>query len=82
MVGEGYFSRIIAIKGSSQREVTLTTMFMALAESVKESAIRDTYLKRYVQPAEIAKAVFYLASDDANSVTGQVLVVDCGYSLK
>ena len=61
---------------------TETEMFRALDESVRQSGIKDTYLKRFIQPEEIARAIIYLASDDAKSVTGQVLVVDCGYSLK
>lgn len=51
-------------------------------EEVKKSAINDTYLKRLVQPEEIANAVAFLASNEANAITGQVLIVDCGYSLK
>ena len=37
-------------------------------------------MKRYGQPEEIAGAVAYLCSDDAQYVTGQVLVVDGGYA--
>ncbi len=35
-------------------------------------------MRRLVQPAEIAAAFAFLASDDASAITGQNLVVDCG----
>ncbi|GGS29026.1 SDR family NAD(P)-dependent oxidoreductase [Deinococcus knuensis] len=46
---------------------------------------RDTWLKetpmgRLAEPAEIAPAVLYLASDAASFVTGHTLVVDGGYT--
>jgi len=37
-------------------------------------------LKRMVQAEEVAKAFAYLASDDASSITGQVMILDSGYS--
>ncbi|HOX42397.1 MAG TPA: glucose 1-dehydrogenase [Myxococcota bacterium] len=40
-----------------------------------------TAQKRYAQPAEIAGAVVFLASDEAAYVTGQVLCVDGGYTV-
>lgn len=61
---------------------TETEMTKVLDENTRQSVIEDTYLKRFIQPEEIAKAVLYLASDDANAVTGEVLVIDSGYSLK
>jgi NAD(P)-dependent dehydrogenase (short-subunit alcohol dehydrogenase family) len=35
-------------------------------------------LGRVVEPSDIAKAVAFLASDDAAAITGAVLPVDCG----
>jgi NAD(P)-dependent dehydrogenase (short-subunit alcohol dehydrogenase family) len=34
------------------------------------------------QPEDIAQAILFLASDDANFFTGQLLLVDGGFSLK
>jgi len=36
-------------------------------------------LKRFAQPEEIAKAILFLASDDASFITGSVLVADGGH---
>lgn len=43
--------------------------------------IESTPLGRLAQPEDIAKAVYFLASDDANFITGQTLTVDGGYLL-
>jgi 3-oxoacyl-[acyl-carrier protein] reductase len=37
------------------------------------------YLKRFANPEEIAKAILFLASDDASYITGSILKVDGGY---
>ncbi len=42
----------------------------------------NTALKRIGKPEEIAKAALFLASKDSSFITGHVLVVDGGYSLK
>jgi NAD(P)-dependent dehydrogenase (short-subunit alcohol dehydrogenase family) len=48
----------------------------ALADFMEEAAERP--LRRYAQPAEIAEAVLYLASDAAGYITGTALVIDGG----
>jgi len=51
-------------------------------EEVKKNMIEGAYLKRMAEPEDIAYAILFLASDEANFVTGQVLLVDGGFSLK
>jgi 3-oxoacyl-[acyl-carrier protein] reductase len=61
---------------------TLTEMTQPLPEEVKRVMIEGSYLKRMAQPEDIAKAILFLASEDANFITGQLLLVDGGFSLK
>ncbi|MBM4332433.1 MAG: 3-oxoacyl-ACP reductase FabG [Deltaproteobacteria bacterium] len=61
---------------------TLTEMTASLPEAVRKNMIEGSYLKRMAQPEDIARAILFLASDDANFFTGQVLLVDGGFSLK
>ena len=61
---------------------TITEMTQPLPEEVKKNMIEGSYLKRMAQPEDIAKAILFLASDDANFITGQLLLVDGGFSLK
>ncbi len=48
----------------------------AESEFMAEAAVRP--LRRYAQPAEIAEAVLYLASDKASYITGAIMAVDGG----
>lgn len=50
-------------------------------EEELQKTISKTSLGRMAKPQEIAKAVAYLASDDAAFVTGHVLVIDGGRSV-
>ncbi len=61
---------------------TLTEMTAPLPDAVKKVMIEGSYLKRMAQPEDISKAILFLASDDANFITGQMLLVDGGFSLK
>ncbi len=61
---------------------TLTDLTAPLPDAVKKGMIEGSYLKRMAQPEDIAKAILFLASDDANFITGQMILVDGGFSLK
>ncbi|MBR3632629.1 MAG: 3-oxoacyl-[Elusimicrobiaceae bacterium] len=55
-----------------------TAMTDALSEEMKEKALEAVVLKRFAEPQDIAKAVMFLASQDAAYITGQVLAVNGG----
>lgn len=60
----------------------MTDMTKSAGPDLIELFRQQTPLKRIAAPEELAKAILFLASDDASYVTGHTLVVDGGYSLK
>lgn len=60
----------------------MTDMTKEAGEKVIKFFNEQTPLKRSAEPEEIARAVLFLASDDASFITGELLVVDGGYSLR
>lgn len=50
-------------------------------EKLKEIYMNRILLKRFAGPDELAPAFVFLASDDANYITGQLLCVDGGYGM-
>jgi len=60
----------------------MTDMTKGAGEELIETFRQQTPLKRIAEPDEIAKAILFLASNDASYITGEILVVDGGYSLK
>lgn len=55
-------------------------IFALLPDDLKIKIANSYPLQRASSPSEIAKAVLYLCSDDAASITGHNLVMDGGYS--
>lgn len=53
-------------------------MTEVLSEDVKNSMLKAIPLGVFGEPENVAKAAVFLASDDANYITGQVLQVDGG----
>ena len=55
-----------------------TAMTDALTPEVKEKALENVALKRFAEAEDIAKAVLFLASEDASYITGHILSVNGG----
>lgn len=55
-----------------------TEMTAKLNESQREALLKNIPMGRLGKPEDIAKAVGFLCSEDANYITGQVLTVDGG----
>lgn len=58
-----------------------TDMTAELPEAAKEAMLSAVPLGRGAEPGEIASTVVFLASDDANYITGHVLHVDGGLAM-
>jgi len=56
-----------------------TKMNKDLPKDFIDEEIKNIYLKRFAKPEEIAKAIVFLASDDASYITGSILKVDGGH---
>jgi 3-oxoacyl-[acyl-carrier protein] reductase len=57
-----------------------TSHYESVPNDVKDEFIDSTLIKRWIYADELAEAYVYLAQSDA--VTGQILVVDGGFTLK
>ena len=58
-----------------------TDMTHVLPEAVKQGALSVIPVKRFGNPEDVARAVAFLASDEAGYITGQVLCVDGGMAM-
>ena len=58
-----------------------TAMTDGIPEKIREGMIASIPMGRMGQPEDIARAVCFLASDDASYITGQVLCVDGGMAM-
>ena len=61
--------------------VIKTDMLSSFSDQDLEELKVETPLSRLGTPEDIAKAVYFLSSDDASFITGQVLSVDGGFIL-
>lgn len=58
---------------------TQTRYWDTASNELKKESIEETLLKKMVTPEEIAQTYLYLAKND--SITGQTIVVDAGYTV-
>lgn len=56
-----------------------TDMNKDLPEELVSEETDKIYLKRFADPEEIAKVIYFLASDDARYINGEIIKVDGGY---
>ena len=59
--------------------VILTDMNKEHSEETMAALCDETPLMRLGEPLDVARAVYFLSSDDASFITGQILGVDGGF---
>ena len=50
--------------------------------AMRAETIANTPMKRIGMPGEVARAILFLASDEASYITGALLPVDGGYTAR
>ncbi len=58
--------------------VMTATMQALLPKGAEEHLLDNQIIKRPIQPEDIAAGVVFLASEEANMITGQVLSINAG----
>ena len=74
-----YYSPYVRVNAVAPGWVN-TEMNKELDEDYIAKECDNIYLKRFAEPKEIAKAIYFLASDDASYINNEVLRVDGGAS--
>lgn len=83
------FTKALAVE-VGRRKILVNAVAPGVIETEMSQGVRDLagdeitshiVLKRYGQPSEIADAVWFLCSDYASYITGQVLSVDGGFKM-
>jgi 3-oxoacyl-[acyl-carrier protein] reductase len=60
---------------------TDTDMALNHTQEAKNRYIKKSPLKKRAKPEDIAKVIAFIASEDSDIMTGQIIVADSGYSL-
>ena len=79
-VAREYASRAITVNAVAPGFID-TAMTHGLAQDIKETLLKQIPLGRLGQPADVAEAVRFLASDAAAYITGQVEHVNGGMAM-
>jgi 3-oxoacyl-[acyl-carrier protein] reductase len=74
--------RNIRINAVAPGAIDTPGAFEKASDEVKQKTAASVPLGRIGSPADIAHATFFLASDEASYITGQVLVVDGGWTVR
>ena len=56
-----------------------TDMNKDLPKDYIEEETAKIYVERFANPSEIAKTIYYLASDNASYINGEIINIDGGY---